>query len=109
MRPVRSRTVQRCIALEAHGGNATRASIGENNGTPVLRTGEDDRVYDACDIPAIVGLITIELQLVHARARRLRRVRKDLLSFREAHLVEFGHEFGHGCCAPFPANGRKAR
>jgi hypothetical protein len=72
----------------------------EKSDVVVLRDRNGQRVYDEADVPALVAFIDIEVTLIDARRRRLLGLRRELLSWHELHLVEFGHEFAHGCCAP---------
>lgn len=71
---------------------------GVDDGGAILRTPDGERVFDVGDVDALLALNQIEATLVIARFQRLRAMRRDILSFREAHLVDFGHEWGHGCC-----------
>jgi hypothetical protein len=68
--------------------------------TPVLRTGDGDRVYDAGDIVALVALGEIAGILDFARQQRLQHETYGYVSAAAHHLLNHGHRLAFGCCSP---------
>lgn len=69
-----------------------------DSGTPVLRTGNGDRVFDETDIPALMALA--ELAILIER-RWVNHVATGELpsSAAESHRRTHGHRLDFGCCA----------
>ena len=60
---------------------------------------EGHRVYDACDIPALVAFSDIPALLELAHRGRLDLQLAEIQTASDRHLYETGHRLAFGCCA----------
>jgi len=66
--------------------------------TPVLMF-NGVRVYDECDIPALIAFAEISLLLDQAAQGNLRMTPGEVQNASDRHLLEQGHRLQFGCCA----------
>lgn len=69
----------------------------DEEGTPVLRTVDGDRVYDAGDVPALLALAELSALIDRSWTRHVAHGEMPT-SAAERHRREFGHRLAFGCC-----------